>query len=143
MTLGAPAGWCRAALLGTGGQEPVDADPERRRVSFELTRLGRRVRGIKIVDVGPLRMHAWLVSGRLPWFEDIVELEPVGEEETEIVWSVRLDPGETVLGRAHIRLARRWLARDARSRLESIRMAAVARAGLLRATSAERVPLSA
>jgi hypothetical protein len=143
VTVRAPAAWCRAALLRTAGDEASGMDRSQRTVRFELKRLGLTVRGTKQLDVEPFRVRAWLLSGRLPWFEETVELVPTDREETDLRWSAVLDPGDTVLLRLHVRLARRWLARDARLRLESVRQAAT-RMGRQAATlAAERVRVSA
>lgn len=127
VTVQAPAGWCLAALLGSVGDEPPAPHTGSRTIGFELSGAGRRWRGTKFAEVEPLRVHTSLLSGPLPWFEEIVEFVPAGPERTEIRWSAALDPGDTIVRRLRVRLLRRWLAQDARSRLDAISRAAAER----------------
>jgi hypothetical protein len=123
----ATAAWCRTAVLSTIDPGNAWAKADRRIVPFELARLGGKVRGTKLVEAHADRVDARLVSGSLPWFEETFELLPAGLDATEIRWSVHADMSDTIAGAARVRLALRWLARDAGSRLENVRLAAARR----------------
>ena len=120
----APAVWCLGALLDSppGGSGEVQMGC--RTMRFELQGSVRHARGTKLVEVEPLRLRGWLVSGSLPWYEEVVDLVPAGPDGTRIRWSAAIDPGVTLPEKLRVMLARRWLARDARVRLRGIRQAA-------------------